>query len=88
MSIECPNGHGRQCVIGNINVEGKPIRRGDDVQIMKLACGCQVGGPRYKVFLARISAIRKTEGEQLIALKECTRLSIGAEYQKYQEEEA
>ncbi len=88
MSLECPNGHGRQNVVANINVEGKPIVKGDDVHIMKLACGCQVGGPKYQDFLVKVGELRKAESAAIMALREKTRLSIGAEFQRYQAEEA
>ncbi len=83
MSLECPNGHGRQNVVANINVEGKPIRKGDDVHIQKLACGCQVGGPEYSKFLEKVEAIKSDEAKTIQALKEKTRLALGAAYQSY-----
>jgi hypothetical protein len=88
MSLECPNGHGRQNVIANINVEGRPIRKGQDVHIQKLACQCQVGGPQYQEFLEKIQRIRQDEAKKLVELREKTRLIIGAEFQKYQAQEA
>jgi hypothetical protein len=88
MSLECPNGHGRQNVVANINVEGKPIRKGDDVHIMKLACGCQVGGPEYNKFLEKVEGIKSEESKAILALKEKTRLALGAAFQGYKATEA
>jgi len=87
MSIECPNGHGRQNIVGNINVEGKPIRSNADVHIRRLRCGCQVGGPRYADFLAKVDEIRGAESKAILALREKTRLQLGAEFQNYQAQE-
>jgi hypothetical protein len=84
MAIECPNGHGRQNVVANINVEGKEIVKGSDVHIRRLACGCQVGGPEYQAFLIKVEAIRKAEAEAILGIREKTRLQIGAEFQAYQ----
>jgi hypothetical protein len=88
MSLECPNGHGRQNVIANINVEGRPIKKGSDVHIQKLACQCQVGGPKYQEFLEKIERIRKDEAKQLVDIREKFRLLVGKEFQKYQAQEA
>lgn len=88
MSIECPNGHGRQNIVANINVEGKPIVRGNDVHIRKLACGCQVGGPEYEEFLRHVNEIRNEESKTIVALREKTRQTLAKEYVKYQSQEA
>ncbi len=87
MGMECPNGHGRQNVIANINVEGKAIVMGSDVHIRKLACGCQVGGPEYEDFLEHVRELRTAESKAIVALREKTRQALAKEYAKYQSQE-
>lgn len=88
MGAECPNGHGRQNIVTNINVEGKEIKGARDVHIQKLACGCQVGGPEYEAFLRQVEEIRSAESKTIVALKEKTRQTLAKAYAKYGSQEA
>lgn len=71
MSIECPNGHGRQNIIVNLTADGSNPIYADQIVARKLACGCVVGGEEFEAFqkasiaidIERANAIRQIEEE-------------------------
>lgn len=72
MSLECPNGHGRQDVVYNITKDGLPARKAEDVLARRLRCNCVVGGEEYNEFLMNIQKIDEEEKAAFQALKRKT----------------
>lgn len=85
MGSECPNGHGRQFVIGNITADGTSPTKSSDVIAQKLACGCVVGGADYEEFQKNVLTIRNDEKIAIAAIKEKARKALGASFKAHNE---
>lgn len=85
MGAECPNGHGRHFVIGNITADGSAPTKSSDVIAQKLACGCVVGGEDYEEFQKNVLTIRNDEKRAIAAAKEKARKALGAAFKAHNE---
>lgn len=72
MSMECPNGHGRQAVVLNITPDASATAQAKDVVARKLACGCVVGGREYNEFLAALHDIDVEEQARIERIRNKT----------------
>jgi hypothetical protein len=88
MSAECPNGHGRQCIITAITADGSPAVKASDVIANKLACGCTVGGPDYEKFQENVNKLKLDEKKAITAIREKTRQQLGTIFRTYTKQEA
>ena len=85
MGAECPNGHGRKNVIGNITADGSAPVKSSDVIAQKLECGCVVGGADYEEFQKNVLDIRNKEKVAIAAVKENARKALGAAFKAHNE---
>lgn len=83
MGAECPHGHGRQKIVRNITVDGRPPHSSNDIIARKLACGCVLESGLFEEFQEAVSNVKEWKAKQVAGIEKETARRMGRAYKEF-----